>query len=160
VRQVTTVSDCNSARRTLRFVLMSDPDNGTDIVRSTADIAIRGYESLDLQSEHGVSLGKFYTDEQVQEAIAALESNSPGIWEIMKRLASNKAPPDEEHEIAVTAVTRITGITYPKLSFIAQASDKNKAIHELNIDMGNAVRAAVASAKGGSASTSPTSKND
>jgi hypothetical protein len=92
-------------------------------------------------------MGKFYTNEQIQEAIAVLESNSPGIWETMKRLASNKAPPDEEHEIAVTAVTRITGITYPKLPFIAHASDKNKAIHELNIDMGNAVRAAVASAK-------------
>jgi hypothetical protein len=33
-------------------------------------------------------MGTFYTDEQIEEAIAALESNSPGIWENMKRLAS------------------------------------------------------------------------
>jgi hypothetical protein len=89
-------------------------------------------------------MGKFYTEEQIQEAVAALESNSPGIWDTMLRLASNTAPPDEEHELAVTAVIRITGTTYPKLPFIAQAGDKDRAIQELNLDVGNAVRAAVA----------------
>lgn len=31
-------------------------------------------------------MGTFYTDEQIREAIAALESHSPGIWEIMKKM--------------------------------------------------------------------------
>lgn len=32
-------------------------------------------------------MGTFYTDEQIQEAIAALERYSPGIWENMKNSA-------------------------------------------------------------------------
>jgi hypothetical protein len=104
-------------------------------------------------------MGTFYTDEQIQEAIAALESNSPGIWERMKRIASITAPLNEEQEIELTAITRVFNIAFPKLSFIAQAADKKRARAELSIDMGNAVRAAIASAQDGSKSA-PTSKKD
>jgi hypothetical protein len=92
-------------------------------------------------------MGKFYTDEQIREAIAALETNSPGIWERMKKLASNSAPPDEYHEITLTAVTRVADNTYLKLPFIAQAGDKNIAIHKLSIDVGNTLRSEIAAAK-------------
>lgn len=32
-------------------------------------------------------MGTFYTHEQIREAIVALESYSPGIWEVMKKMA-------------------------------------------------------------------------
>jgi hypothetical protein len=92
-------------------------------------------------------MGTFYTDEQIQEAIAALERNSPGIWENMKKMASITDPLNDEQETALTAITRVFNLTFPKLSFIAQAEDKLKARHELNMDIGAAVRAAIASAE-------------
>jgi hypothetical protein len=104
-------------------------------------------------------MGKFYTDEQIQEAIAALESHSPGIWKNMKSIASITDPLNEEQEIELTAITRVFNIAFPKLSFIAQAKDKEKARAELSLDMGNAVRSAIASAQDGSKSA-PTSKKD
>ena len=47
-------------------------------------------------------MGTFYTDEQIQEAIAALESYSLGIWENMKKLAPIMDPLNEEQERAKT----------------------------------------------------------
>ena len=104
-------------------------------------------------------MGTFYTDEQIQEAIAALESNSPGIWENMRNMALITDPLNEEQEIARTAIVRVLTIVLPKVSFIAQAEDKFEAENRLIIDVGNAVRAAIASAQDGSKSA-PTSKKD
>ena len=104
-------------------------------------------------------MGTFYTDEQIQEAITALESHSPGIWERMKKMALITDPLNEEQEIARTAIVRVLAIVLPKVSFVAQAEDPIKAGAELSIDMGNAVRAAIASAQDGSKSA-PTSKKD
>jgi hypothetical protein len=96
-------------------------------------------------------MGKFYTDEQIQEAIAALERYSPGIWETMKRLTlASSLPPDEEYQTTLGFVSRACGITYPKLSFIAQASDEGDAIFKLTMDMGRALSDAIASEKNGS----------
>ena len=39
-------------------------------------------------------MSTFYTDEQIREAILALENYSPGIWEIMKK--TEIAEPDLE----------------------------------------------------------------
>ncbi|MGT2440864.1 hypothetical protein ACU4GH_39435 [Bradyrhizobium betae] len=99
-------------------------------------------------------MGTFYTDEQIQEAIDALESHSPGIWESLKRLASTTAPHSEDQQRELTAITRVFDIVFPKLSFIAQAKDKDSARFDLNLDIGNAVRAAIAGAPDGSTSAS------
>jgi hypothetical protein len=95
-------------------------------------------------------MGTFYTDEQIQEAIAALENHSPGIWENLKETASVTGPLSDEQERTLTACTRVFDIVFPKLSFIARAQDKHEATHELNLDLGAAVRAAIASDKAGS----------
>lgn len=95
-------------------------------------------------------MGKFYTDEQIQEAIAALESHAPGIWENLKETASVTGPLSDEQEKMLTACTRVFDIVFPKLPFIARAQDKREATHELSLDLGAAVRAAVASDKAAS----------
>ncbi|WP_024507423.1 hypothetical protein [Bradyrhizobium sp. ARR65] len=92
-------------------------------------------------------MGTFYTDEQIQEAIGALESNSPGIFERMKKMALITDPLNEEQEIEQGAILRVLTIVLPAVSFVAQAEDKNEARARLSIDVGNAVRAAIASAK-------------
>jgi hypothetical protein len=94
-------------------------------------------------------MGTFYTDEQIQEAIAALESYSPGIWEIMKKMALVADPLAEGHGLEQAAIVRaLTGIL-PKVSFVAQAENKLEAENRLLIDVRKAVRAAIASAKDG-----------
>ncbi len=92
-------------------------------------------------------MGKFYTDDQIQEVIAALESKSPGIWENMKRMVSITDALSEEQETELTAITRVFSIVFPEVSFVAQADDKSEATARLSIDLGNAVRAAAASSK-------------
>jgi hypothetical protein len=47
-------------------------------------------------------MGTFYTDEKIQEAIAALEKHTPGIWERMKSRALKD--PFYEDEIETTAI--------------------------------------------------------
>ncbi|WP_315707298.1 MULTISPECIES: hypothetical protein [unclassified Bradyrhizobium] len=89
-------------------------------------------------------MGTFYTDKQIQEAIAALESNSPGIWERMKKMtALPPGPLTEEEELEQGAIVRVLTIVLPQVSFVVQAEDKNEARARLSIDLGNAVRAAV-----------------
>ncbi len=88
-------------------------------------------------------MGKFYTDEQIREAIAALESYSPGIFEKMKTMASITDPLTEEQEIASTAIVRALTVVLPKVSFVTQAEDKHEARTRLSIDIGNTVRAAI-----------------
>lgn len=88
---------------------------------------------------------KFYTDERVREPIAALESHSPGIWATMKRLALTTAPPDEGYETTLTSTTRVFSIVYPHLPFIVRATDKLVAMHGLNVELGNTLRAGIAS---------------
>jgi uncharacterized YccA/Bax inhibitor family protein len=95
-------------------------------------------------------MGTFYTDDQIQEAITSLESYSPGIWEHMKKMALITDPFTEEQEVARTAITRALIIVLPKVSFVAQAEDKFDAENRLIIDIGNAVRAAIACANGDS----------
>ncbi len=93
-------------------------------------------------------MGTFYTEKQIEEAIAALENNSPGIWERMKKMAA--LPPEpltEEEELEQGAIVRVLTIVLPQVSFVAQAQDKNEARARLSIDLGNAVRAAIGPAK-------------
>lgn len=51
-------------------------------------------------------MGTFYTDEQIQEAIAALEAHTPGIFERMKKSASITNPFDDEQETELSATSR------------------------------------------------------
>jgi hypothetical protein len=89
-------------------------------------------------------MGKFYTDEQIQQAIAALEEYSPGVWGEMREMASTEYPLNEEQKITQTSITRILSIVYPKLPFVAQAEDELLATHRLNIDIGAAIRSSLA----------------
>ena len=63
-------------------------------------------------------MGSFFTDEHMQEAIAALEDHTPGIWERMMKMALiPDAPHDEEQEIEQGAIVRVLTIALPKLAF-------------------------------------------
>lgn len=93
-------------------------------------------------------MGKFYTDEQIQEAIAALESYSPGIWENMKKMAPITDPLNEEQERAKTAIVRALTVVLPKVSFVAKAENKFEAENRLILDVRNAVQAAIESETG------------
>ena len=95
-------------------------------------------------------MGTFYTDEQIQEAIVALESYSPGIWENMKKIAPITDPLSEEQERAKSAIVRALTIVLPKVSFVAQAENRFEAKTRLILDVRNAVQAAIDAAKGGS----------
>ncbi|WP_027514118.1 hypothetical protein [Bradyrhizobium sp. WSM1417] len=96
-------------------------------------------------------MGTFFTDEQMQEAIAALEDHTPGIWERMKEMALTPDDPhDEEQEIEQGAIVRVLAIVLPRVPFVAQGQDPFEARARLSIDLGHAVRAAIATAKGGS----------
>jgi len=83
-------------------------------------------------------MGTFYNDEQIQEAIAALESNSPGIWERLKKMAAlpPPEPPNEEQELEQSAIVRALTIVLPEVSFVAQAEDRNDERARLSIDLG------------------------
>jgi hypothetical protein len=95
-------------------------------------------------------MSTFYSDDQIQEAIAALEDHTPGIWERMKKMALTPDDPrDEGQEIEQGAIVRVLSIVLPKVPFVAQAQDPLEARARLSIDLGDAVRAANASAKGG-----------
>ena len=91
-------------------------------------------------------MGTFYTDEQIEEAIAVLESDTPGIWEDMKKMVVLTSL-NEEQQRAKSAITRALILVLPKVPFIAQAEDKTDALGHLIIDVGNAVRAAVESVR-------------
>jgi hypothetical protein len=95
-------------------------------------------------------MGTFYTDEQIQEAIAALESYSPGIWESMKKIAPITDPLNEEQERAKTAIVRALTVVLPKVSFVAQAENKFEAENRLILDVRNAVQAAIDAGESGS----------
>jgi adenosyl cobinamide kinase/adenosyl cobinamide phosphate guanylyltransferase len=95
-------------------------------------------------------MGTFYTDEQIQEAIAALESYSPGIWENMKKMAVITDPLNEEQARAKSAIVRALTVVLPKVSFVAQADNKFETESRLILDVRNAVQAAIDAAKGGS----------
>ncbi|WP_271023472.1 hypothetical protein [Rhizobium sp. RCAM05973] len=92
-------------------------------------------------------MGKFYTEEQIQEAIDALENCSPGIWEKMKIMTSTEYPLSEEQKTLQTSITRIFSIVYPTLPFIAQAENELLATFRLNLDIGAAVRSSLDSNK-------------
>lgn len=92
-------------------------------------------------------MGTFYTEEQIQEAIAALEAHTPGIFERMKKSASITNPFDDEQETELGAIVRVLTIVLPQVPFVAQAEDSNEARARLSIDVGDAVRSAIASAK-------------
>jgi adenosyl cobinamide kinase/adenosyl cobinamide phosphate guanylyltransferase len=94
-------------------------------------------------------MGAFYTDEQIQEAIAALESHTPGIWENMKKMAVITDPLNEEQAKAKLAIVRALTVVLPKVSFVAQADNKFEARTLLILDVRNAVQAAIDAAKGG-----------
>ena len=105
-------------------------------------------------------MSKCYTDQQIEEAIAALESHTPGIWERMKKMALTPDDPfDEQQKIENGAIVRVLTIVLPKVSFVAQAEDKKIATASLSIELGDAVRAAIRSVKDGSQSA-PLSKKD
>jgi hypothetical protein len=119
-------------------------------VRSTLHCS-RRHGNLKLKSQcEVVVMGAFYTDEKIQEAIAVLESDSPGIWEDMKKMALMTDPLNEEEQREKSAIVRALTLVLPKVPFIARAEDKTNAVGRMIIDVGNAVRAAVASARDGS----------
>jgi len=95
-------------------------------------------------------MGTFFTDEQMQEAIAALEDHTPGIWERMKKMALTPDSRDEGQEIEQGAIVRVLSVVLPRVPFVAQAQDPFEARARLSIDLGDAIHAAIASAKGGS----------
>lgn len=96
-------------------------------------------------------MGTFFAGEQIQDAIAALKDHTPGIWERMKKMAlTPDAPHDEGQRMEQGAIVRVLTIVLPKVPFVAQAQDRIEARARLSIDLGDAVRAAIASSKGGS----------
>ncbi|MCK1267583.1 MULTISPECIES: hypothetical protein [unclassified Bradyrhizobium] len=96
-------------------------------------------------------MGTFFNDEQMQEAIAALEDHTPGIWETMTKMALTPDDPrDEGQALEQGAIVRVLTIVLPKLPFVGQAQDPSEARARLSIDLGDAVRAAIASGKDGS----------
>lgn len=95
-------------------------------------------------------MGTFYTDEQIQEAIAALESYSPGIWEIMKKMALVAEPDTEEHVAEQSAIVLALTVVLPKVSFVEKAPDPFEAQNLLLIDVRKAIRAEIDGTKGGS----------
>jgi hypothetical protein len=96
-----------------------------------------------------VFMGKFHTDEQIQEAITALESHSPGIWENMKKMAPITDPLNEEEATVKLAILRALTVVLPKVSFVAQADNKFEARTLLILDVRNAVQDAIEADKGG-----------
>ncbi|WP_342722669.1 hypothetical protein AAFG07_25945 [Bradyrhizobium sp. B097] len=95
-------------------------------------------------------MGTFYTDEQIQETIAALESYSPGIWEIMKKMALVEDPLADEHAREQTAILRALAVVLPDMPFLAQAENKPDAENRLLIDVRKVIRAEIDAAKSGS----------
>lgn len=95
-------------------------------------------------------MGTFYTDEQIREAIAALESYSPGIWEIMKKMALVADPSMAEHATEQSVIVRALTVVLPKVSFVAQAQDPFEAQNLLLIDVRKAIWAEVDEARSGS----------
>lgn len=95
-------------------------------------------------------MGTFYTDEQIREAIAALESHSPGIWEIMKKMALVAEPDTEEHVAEQSAIVLALAVVLPKVSFVEQAPNPLEAGNLLLIDIRKAIRAEIDGTTGGS----------
>ncbi len=78
-----------------------------------------------------------------------MKDHAPGIFESMKRMAVITDPHNEEQEIELTAIVRVLTIVLPEVPFVAQAEYPFETKTRLSIDVGNAVRAAIASAKAG-----------
>ena len=95
-------------------------------------------------------MGTFYSDKQIREAIAALESNSPGIWEIMKKMALVAEPDTEEHVAEQSAKVLALARVLPKVSFVEGAQDPLAAGNLLLIDIRKTIRAEIDDVKGGS----------
>ena len=107
--------------------------------------------SIKFQSQREITvMGKYYTDEQIQETIAALESYSPGVFEKMKKVSQIRDPRVGEHAADLWDIIRASTAVLPKMPFVAQAEDKLGAENCLRIDVRETVRSAVAAAKGGS----------
>ncbi len=94
-------------------------------------------------ARQGNSVGTFYTDEQILEAITALESYSPGVWEIMKKMAAIAEPDLEIYEKEQTAIVRALTVVLPKMPFVGQAEKPHEAENLLLIDVRKAIREAV-----------------
>ncbi|QOZ55341.1 hypothetical protein [Bradyrhizobium sp. CCBAU 53338] len=95
-------------------------------------------------------MGMFYTDVQIREAIAALESYSPGIWEIMKKMALVAEPDTDEHVAEQSAIVLALARVLPNVSFVKQAPDPLEASNLLLIDLRKAIRAEIDDTKIGS----------
>lgn len=88
-------------------------------------------------------MGKYYTDEQVREAIDALEKYSPGVWEKMKKMALVDDPLIEEHEQDQSTIVRALTVVLPKMSFVAGTENEHDASNRLLIDVRIALRAEI-----------------
>lgn len=95
-------------------------------------------------------MGTFYADEQIMEAIVALESYSPGIWEVMKKMALVDEPDTEEHVAEQSAIVLALTVVLPKVSFIEKALDPLEASNLLLIDIRKTIRAEIEGTKAGS----------
>ena len=102
-------------------------------------------------------MGKFYTEEQVRETIAALERYSPGIWERMKTLARVQERYSDEQEVEQGMIAGTLGKVLPTMFFVMQADDPGEAKMLLSLDVGRAVGADIDLEN---AKLSPASKND
>jgi hypothetical protein len=91
-------------------------------------------------------VGLFYTEKQISETIAALESYSPGIWARMLTLAPI-TDPSEEQKVAKGAIVRALTIVLPTMPFVTQAQDPFDAKTRLILDIRNAVQDAYDAAK-------------
>ena len=92
-------------------------------------------------------MGKFYTDDQIKEVIAALENHSPGIFARMQRMVLITDLLNDEQERELTANSDVLAAVLPLMPFVLQAEDRNEALTQLTIDLSNAVRTAAASAQ-------------
>ncbi|MHC2627008.1 hypothetical protein ACVIW2_009040 [Bradyrhizobium huanghuaihaiense] len=95
-------------------------------------------------------MAAFFTDEQIQEAIAALEKYSPGIWETMKKMALVTDPSTDEHATEQAAIVRALTVVLPKVTFVVQAQNPFEAQNLLLIDVRKTIWAEVDAAKGSS----------
>jgi hypothetical protein len=69
-----------------------------------------------------------FTEEQVQEAIAALKCEFPDIWDV---LHSCMRDPFADNDEKFARISRAMGSTLKKLPFVAQAADPYQAKQQL-----------------------------
>lgn len=102
-------------------------------------------------------MGKFYTGEQVREAIAALENYSPGIWKRMKELSRVEGRLSDEQESALSDQAYALGKVLSTMPFVTQADDPSEAKTLLILDVNRALGEELAHED---AQSTPVSKND